>query len=494
MSAPAPDPSPETLGHETGSSNNRGRRSVATVVATAVGVALVGGGAYAAWSFLATGTQPAAALPADTVGYLAFDLDPGGGQKIEAFRTLRKFPALAAELDDAGDDLREVVVDALLAGSACDLTYGDDVAGWMGDRLAVAAVPDGDDLVPVVAVEVTDTGAAENGLGALRGCVDELGWAFLDDFVLLGPTREQARSVAAAADDTALADDPDFQTWTDEAGSGGIMTGYVAPGVGEHLPQALVDLEDALADFTGAGLGARFEDGTLAVSVAAGGIGSGADQGASVGPLVAGLPGTTGLALAFAAADGWAERVLDGLGATGVEGPLGPLGGGGAGLDPADVEALMGDGLALVADGSLDLEAFTDSFDLRALPVGVKIVGDEAEIGAAADRLLRNLGVGALLLGTERGDGVVALGPSRDYLARLVVAGDLGEQERFRAVVPEVGRADGVLFVDLDADWIDSLADDPEVAANLEPLEALGASSWTDPDGVLRARVELSTD
>lgn len=506
MSTPAPDPTPEILGDHPTTSRSGGRGALA-IGATVLGVALVGGGAYAGWSFLATDAQPAETLPAGTVGYLALDTDPGGGQKIEAYRTLRKFPALEDELGPAGrEDLREVVVDALLADVGCDLTFDDDVADWMGDRLALAAVPDADEVVPVVAVEVTDVDAAEKGLAALRDCADEdLGWAFRDGFALVGPTEEQARSIAAAAEDATLADDPDFQSWTDEAGAGGIVTGYAAPDAGEHLlaafdelegldPDAWRDeLEDRLADFAGAGLGVRFEDGSLAVSVAAGGLGDETAPARSVGSLVAGLPDTTGLLLAFATADDWSERVRDELGPQGLEGLLGPLGAG-AGLDLADVETLLGDGAALVVDRSLDVDAFTEAFDPRALPVALKVLGDEAEVGAAADRLLRGLGVGALLLGVERGEGVVAVGPSRDYLASLVADGDLGEQERFRAVVPEAEEAEGVLFVDLDAAWIDALVDDPEVTANLEPLDALGASIRTDPDGVLRARILLSTD
>jgi len=47
--------------------------------ATAV---VVAGGAWAATSFFATGSQPAEALPDSTVAYASIDLDPSGGQKI----------------------------------------------------------------------------------------------------------------------------------------------------------------------------------------------------------------------------------------------------------------------------------------------------------------------------------------------------------------------------------------------------------------------------
>ncbi len=46
--------------------------------------------------------QPAEALPGNTLGYVSVDLDPSGSQKIDAIRTLKKFPALKEWLDEAG--------------------------------------------------------------------------------------------------------------------------------------------------------------------------------------------------------------------------------------------------------------------------------------------------------------------------------------------------------------------------------------------------------
>ena len=62
-------------------------------------LAVLGVGAWAAAQFFATGAQPSEALPASTIGYVSIDLDPSGAQKIEALRTLNKFPAFKDELD-----------------------------------------------------------------------------------------------------------------------------------------------------------------------------------------------------------------------------------------------------------------------------------------------------------------------------------------------------------------------------------------------------------
>ena len=75
--------------------------------AVVVGVLALGAGAMAAASFFAQGAQPAEALPSTTVAYASVDLDPSGSQKIDAFRTLNKFPAFKDKVGiHSVDDVR----------------------------------------------------------------------------------------------------------------------------------------------------------------------------------------------------------------------------------------------------------------------------------------------------------------------------------------------------------------------------------------------------
>src|SRR5262245_12302559 len=84
-----------------------GRRKAVLAGAGVLGVAAVGGAVWAATSFCGTGAQPAEALPASTLGYVSIDLDPSGGQKIEAIRMLNKFPAFKDEIGlDTDDDIK----------------------------------------------------------------------------------------------------------------------------------------------------------------------------------------------------------------------------------------------------------------------------------------------------------------------------------------------------------------------------------------------------
>ena len=121
--------------------NTDNRKRLLAVGAVVAAAGVIGAGAWAATSFFATGAQPAEALPASTVAYASLDLDPSGGQKIEAIQTLRKFPAFNDELDlDTDDDLRETVFNEFFGADVCErVDYDDDIEPWLGSRAAVAA-------------------------------------------------------------------------------------------------------------------------------------------------------------------------------------------------------------------------------------------------------------------------------------------------------------------------------------------------------------------
>jgi hypothetical protein len=229
-----------------------------------VAAVAVAAGAWAAVSFFSTGAQPAEALPADTLGYVSIDLDPAGGQKIEALRTLRKFPAFKEQVGlDTDDDLRKKIFEEMQDDDVCaDLDYGKDIEPWLGDRVAVAAVEtgEGDEATPspVLVVQVKDADAAEDGFAKLRDCAagdsadgslaegeegeetEQMGgWSIDGDWAIVAETTEIAEQVAADAAEGSLAEDEDFQRWTGEAGDPGILTAYAAPEAGPVLAESV---------------------------------------------------------------------------------------------------------------------------------------------------------------------------------------------------------------------------------------------------------------
>jgi len=502
-----------------------GRRTALVAGGSVVGLALVGGGVWAAMSFFATGTQPAEALPAGTLGYASIDLNPSGGQKIEAFRMIQKFPAIKKELGglDADDDILAKAFEDL--EEECDLSYEDDLQPWLGYRFAVAAVDLGDDMpAPVAVIQVTDAGAAEAGLEALSGCAGEElgGWVVEGEWAIVAETEDIAQEVSDSTADGTLADDETYQKWTDEVGEAGVMSLYASPeagtffaemigtfGSGGLLPGMSMDqpmmnpaadtgtpavpeeLTQALEDFQGMAATLRFDDGALEFEVA-GATGTdkqmqlfATDRGDDV---ITTLPEDTAAALGFGFADGWVSTALEQVASASggemtvedMEAELETA----TGLTVDDVETLVGESAAISLGSNLDADTLFNSSDGSDVPVGAKVQGDAGAIQAVLATIAESFGADASVVDNDAEGGMVAIGPNPDYRGQLLKDGGLGDSDVYQNVVRESGDANAILFVNFDAgDWLTNLADgDQEIEDNLDPLEGLGFSSWSDDD------------
>ena len=235
-----------------------------------VGVVAAGGATWAALKLSGGGAQPSEALPDTTIGYVSIDLDPPAGQKVEALRTLNKFPAFEDEVGiGEDDDVRKAVFEKIQEESeACqDLDFDQDIAPWLGERAAFAGVSlaDGEKPVPVAVVAITDEAKAEDGVTKLAECgkdeadtmTDEMtssmggseqsgdgAYVIEGDWMYFAEDEDTVRKVIDLTDDGTLADDADFQSWTDELGDRGVVTMYAAPEAGTYLA-------DQLAGFSG---------------------------------------------------------------------------------------------------------------------------------------------------------------------------------------------------------------------------------------------------
>lgn len=502
----------------------RPRRTALLAGAGVLGVALVGGAAWGAWWWSADGPQAAEALPASSIGYVGLTLDPSGSQKVEALRTLQRFPAIAEELDLVGSpgdiDLREALGTAFLETAPCDLTYAEHLEPWLGERLGLAALPDEDQPQPLAAIEVTDEGAAEEALAELVACgtseaaVPGAAFEVRDGWALLAPDQDVLDAALGALDEGTLADDEDFVAWTGLAGDTGVVTMYAAPSAADYLAEALGPFDDqlggagfggvddtpdpddqvaeALADFAGAAAQLRFIDGAAELELAAGV--PDADRmsgGGEVADLLGSLPEDTVLAAgaALGDVDDLADDVPGGFFDPGF-------------LDPGflDLPALLGDAVALaIGPGfALDEVLASSSTDLplTLVTTGTRAAADEAASGVGA-------GLGALL-GTEPSvsgeDGRVVLGLSPTWAQEVASGGALREAEAYRGALPEADGAAALLFVDLDAvlDVVAASLPDlgeeaEEVVDNIEPLTALGVSGRLDDD-MVRVLLRLTTD
>lgn len=532
---------PEHLQSEGGSPPGPHRRRRVLVATTVVAVAaVVGLGGWAAASLMSTGSKPAEAVPANAVGFWSIDLDPSAAQKVEAVRLLGKFPALREELELADrDDLRRWAFARATQGGSCpDLDYDTDVAPWIGERVAVAAVPSGPDAgspVPVLAVQVTDAAAAVPAIERLAACggVPGVGVEVVGDYALVSDSEQHADAVARSVENGNLAEDPDFRKWMKRVGDPGIMSVYVAPGAMAYLSDVQEQMADRLAErgtldhgwAAGPGvpapdmaavrrhterLSGDFEGMAAVVRVADGALEIEAAGESTPRQLVAtddrsgvtDLPAGTAVALGVSLSDGWATAALELMREL-----AGPDGAGSAWLRdaealtglrlPEDLQRLLGEGFAVAIDADLDPSAAAEDPP----PVGLRVSGDPADVTDVVDRLRSRFGPMTDVLALEQGDGVAALGLDAEYVSELAGTGTLGSQDAFRDVVPRTELPGLTLYVDLDAveRWATDGAlpggpADPSTLANLEPLAALGLSSWVEADGSERSLLRLTTD
>jgi hypothetical protein len=510
-----------------------GRRRGLLIGGGVAALALVGVGAWAAAQFFATGSQPAEALPAGTLGYVSIDLDPSGGQKIEELRTLNRFPAFKDEIGlDTDDDIREKLFEELDLPESCKIFYAEDIEPWLGDRFALAAVDTGaEDPVVVGVVQVKDADQADTGMTKLRDCANEgntdggegaVGWVIDGDWAVVGEDQKSAQAVVDAADQGTLADDGDFKTITSLAGSAGIVTMYAAPGAGQYIADSLGGatglagaveqgfagsdvlgdtelpeegqnpMAEALKNFKGLAVSVRFDDGALEVE-AAGDTGLtssawyGTDQGADV---LETLPADTEAAFGMGFEEGWLTRLADQM-ASYTGGDMTPdelfqEASDATGLDvPDDIETLLGDSVALSFGSGFDPEAFFNSSDGGDLPVALKVKGDPDAIQKVLDKINAQDPSAGDFLGTDVDGDTIVIGPNDDYRAEVAKRGTLGDDEVYQDVVRESDRAGAVLFVNFNAgdDWLVRLAgDDPTVKENLQPLGGFGITAWHDDD------------
>ncbi|GAB3265419.1 DUF3352 domain-containing protein [Nocardioides dilutus] len=533
-----------------------GLRKGLLVAGGVVGLAAIGVGAWAAVSFITTGPQPAEALPDSTLAYLSIDLDPSGGQKIEALRTLNKFPAFEDEVGiDADDDIRKAIFDEIQGELDCDgLDYEDDVEPWLGDRAAVAAVDSGGDTPdPVFVLQVKDKDAADKGMKAIQDCATaeggdaEGGWSIEGDWAVIAETDKIAESVTEDAAKGSLADDEDFQKWVGEAGDSGILTMYAGPALGDYLadnaenlfgfpfgasleciasPDGVSgspdddcyegdsgptqspisdELEQKMKDFKGMAGVLRFDDGSVELEFAGDGEVAGSSLLASDagGDTISSLPEDTAAAIGVGFSQGWFGDLLE---------MYAPYLGGGEDLDsllddletetglvlPDDIETLFGDSAALALGSDFDPEAVFESSDGADVPVALKVDGDPEEIEAVLDKLRDQLPPDeTLVLDTDSEGDTVVIGPNEDFRKEVLDNGGLGDNEVFKDVVREVDDASVVLFVNINEleDLIEeSMGEfDQDFVDNVKPVSGFGVSGYVD-DGVAHSVMRLTTD
>ncbi len=504
---------------------------VIAVVASVVVVVLVAAGGFAAWRFLSGGgPRPADVLPASTFGLVTLDLDPSGGQKVEAIKTLRKFPTFRDEvgLKPDSDPLKRLFDEAQKDGNCKSVDYERDVKSWIGQRLGVGGVEVDGKPKPVATLQVSDADNAKTGFPQLAKCLElsDYGWTLTNDYIVISDSTALAKKIVAEGKKSPLSEDDDYQKWTDEAGGAGIVNAYLGrnavdiaskelgSGAGGLLGGPDVEdftgssgssdqedeMADALAaykDFKGAAAVMRFADGGIELSFAGGG-GNAATGKETVADHVAAMPRDTALLLAVAVP----PRAFDAIAKADPKRSGSDLLGGMLGIDfPEDLKTLLGKSFSLSVGGKApsDLSSLQGPGDLDA---GALVRGDDDAINEVISKLERSSGstLEDLEVAKASKDGKVVIASNQDYADQLLGDGSLSDDDGFKDAVPNADDAQGILYADFDGDWgkvlIDMIRDDGsedsgEVARNLEVLRAFGASAWTE-DEITHGLVRLS--
>lgn len=449
------------------------------LAAAATGAVVLGGTGYAAASYLSGGgPQPEEVLPADTLAFAKVDLDPAANQKAAVSSLLGKFPALQTGGDDG--DLRSTLITPLLQDNPWGLSYDSDVEPWLGDRMAVAAVPDpgsATGVAPVVVLAVTDREAMTDRLGAVQD--QEFAFAVRDDYVLIG--QAQATVDRLAATESTLAEDEDY---TDD----------LAALDGDQVAVAWADLaglEDALGGTmaaAGAGLGGPPVTGRMVLGVHAESDAlevEGLTRGATppTGPaagteptrLVLDLPEDTLAAVSVSGLGDAAVQAWNAADGTGlppeVQAQIAALG-----LDlPGDLSTILGSDLAVAVLG-----------DVAAPQFGVRAVTDDPQRAVQVlGQVLASPEIGFPVSAVPLEDGYV-LSTDPALSGALAEDGGLGDTEAFRAAVPDADTAGVIGFVDLGALVDQFTAQGGDAAAQAEELaalDALGFRATTTDDG-----------
>lgn len=504
------------------------RGLVAGGIAAAV-LLVVPAGVFAYQALDGGGTQPHDVLPTNAIGYVRLDLDPSAGQKIEAFRFLQNFPLFteATGITDENVDLRELFVDEFTAATGCDIDFAADVEPWVGERVGAAMLPpsgDGGEPGFAIALQADDEEAATAAMDRILACggpeAEAGGTAFVDGYLLLTDTQDNADAYAAGVAESSLADNAEFTRAMDLLGEQGVASAWMSG-------TAMFDAFDGSASAFGIGAGAsgngqpgleearglieetynsvalsvRFDDRFAEVAAVVTGT---AYQSLGGGGVEADVPDGTTL---FIGSNNSGQYLRDNWEATIASMPeaeqmMADLEAQTGLVLPDDLATALGTDLVVAVDASeLDAAALAEYGDFSSLDIGARVVTDPAAFANLWERvqtLAADSGASLDGLPLQTTDDGYVLATSEDYAAELLEGGGLGDTDAYRTAVSGSTEADSVLFVNFDAIEEQVLAAGggsltEAETQSIEALQAIGMAMQLE-DGHMELSLRVTTD
>jgi hypothetical protein len=546
---------------------------LAVIAAFAAGaVVLAGAGAWAVYSafFGSDGgaADSAEALPAGTVMMFELSIEPSTHQKVLLARMGNQLDGLQEYLDSTDIDVSldekhstelrpaiwNAIVDELDIDTALD--YDEDLAPWLGGRMAIALVGGSDDPSQswIIAIESKND---EAGVDATETFIDD---AFSDGagdiqiearngYVIIAPDE---LDLDEAYQDGVLADQPAFTSVVDHLGDRGLASSWLgtygtteaaADWSREYDPETYRLLSDALDDIpadAGQGLVIRAIDGGIeGLGFASGAaasetLKSEGDAGATIGV----LPDTTALAFSIHQIGGVLDTMLTReylasslIGSSGSQGTAqlmveGITGEYGAEADyedlvsawtddlrgtiedtfgleiPDEFNVAFGSGLVAAVDSDLncDFDFYEGSCDEPRVALVVHTRDIEATTDAMDD-FMDEVGLDSSDVDytVARDDSRLVVGAG-DYVDELTTdaADSLFDLPAFRKAMPDARSATTAMYLSVDGILDianDAGADlDSDVSDAILDFAAIGVTSTMNRDGttVTRFRIVLS--
>jgi Protein of unknown function (DUF3352) len=458
------------------------RRALWAVVAAGTAAILAGGGVTAYTLLAGSGVTLDQKVPGDAVVYAEVNVDPPAGQKVATLRFFRHFPDLKTNED--APDLLSGLLEPLLTDDKAKQQYKDDIQPWVGKHAAFVLDPQsGGKLQPVFVIEAKDEAKAKSGLADLaKQQPDDFGYVVQDGVAVLAESNAIAQQAATGATSSSLHDNAQFTSDIKTVGDDGVFTAWADLG---KAGKAAADLagEDGTsiekANVQGRMVTSiKFTDTTADLTVKVLGAGNVPTSGDTVGAQVAALPADTAVAAGLGGADDLAKRVFDQLSKSGLDDRITDAENE-SGLDlPDDLLALVGNRTVVALGGGRDNLQF-----------GVVSHTDDPERArTAAEKVLTKLDDGTDSVSVKSiSDGTV-LANSSDYAEKLAGKGGLGDTDLYKKAVPESGKAQFVLYVDIQK--VASFSDGP-VPKELTGLRAVGLSVVNDGGGNATAHARL---
>ncbi|HET7489869.1 MAG TPA: DUF3352 domain-containing protein [Acidimicrobiales bacterium] len=180
--------------------------------------------------------RAAGITPKDAVAFLDFNLSPSIEQQRNLLSVARRLPGTRAKVRETFEDARDELIAEALRDTGLD--YGKDVKPWLGDEVAVAALPRaGGSPELVYLVQTHDADAAEAAIAKASAHGGFAGrFAVVDGFVVVSdqvPPSDNAAVLARVAatakkDDGGLAATPGFAKLVDQLHGDRLVLGWAS--------------------------------------------------------------------------------------------------------------------------------------------------------------------------------------------------------------------------------------------------------------------------